>query len=520
MMADIVSRKLLKSVALFSTNTLLSRLLGFVRDMVFAQVFGASTSLDAFVVAFRIPNFMRRLFAEGAFSQAFVPILSDYHHTHSQDQTARFIADVMGSLAAILLVVTLLGILLAPWLTTIFAPGFAHGSIRHILATQMLRITFPYLLLISLVAVCAAVLNSYGSFGIPAFAPVFLNVSLITSALYLAPKMQPHIHALAWGVSLAGIVQLLFLLPFLYRKGLLPCPRINFRSKGVQRVLKLMAPAIFGVSVAQVNLLLDNVFASFLQTGSVSWLYYSERLMMFPLGIFGVAVGTVMLPTLSRHSRQQGQNHYSKTLDWALRLLLLVGLPATVGLFFLAGPLLSTLFQYKAFSGHDVLMARQSLMAFAVGLQAFMMIKVLAAAFYAYKDIKTPVRIAVVAMVSNILLNLILIVPLKHTGIALATSLSGILNVVLLWQVLKRRQIYHSQHNWRQDLWRLVVANVVMALFLFVLAGNINSWLAQVWTWRLWHLLLLVLGGVLIYGTCLWILRVPILSWLFDRDDG
>ncbi|MEM9242530.1 MAG: murein biosynthesis integral membrane protein MurJ [Pseudomonadota bacterium] len=501
-----MSKKLVKSVFLFSSNTLLSRVLGFARDMILAQLFGASAGLDAFLVAFRIPNFMRRLFAEGAFSQAFIPVLVDYRQQHSEQKLRQFIADTSGSLALILLMIVILGILIAPVLIHIFAPGFTHSSNRYLLANAMLRITFPYILLISLVALSSALLNTYGSFGVPAFTPVLLNLSLISCALFLAPKLATHIVALAWGVLIAGILQCLFLLPFLARRKLLIRPRINFKNPGVRRVLTLMGPAIVGVSVAQINLLVDMLFASFLATGSVSWLYYSERLMMFPLGIFGVAIATVILPKLSQHAAVDDKKVYSQTLDWALRLLLLIGLPSVLGLFFLANQILATLFHYKQFNAHDVIMSGESLMAFAFGLQGMMMIKVLASGFYAHKNIKTPVKIAVIAMVSNIIFNIVLIIPLRHAGIALATSLSALLNSALLWWNLKRHDLYQATAGWKIYLSRLLVANVLLAIFLYLVRGSVSNWLIQTWHWRFTHLLLLLFGAIILYCAALWLL--------------
>ena len=350
-----MAKSLMRSTTLFSCNTFFSRILGFVRDVVFAHYFGDSAAFDAFLVAFKIPNFMRRLFAEGAFSQAFVPVLSEYREQHSHQDVRNFINDMAGSLGAALLLVTVVAVLFAPVIISIFAPGFLHDVLRFSLATGMLRITFSYLLLISLTALCSAILNSYDSFGVPAFTPVLLNIVLIIMAVFVSAHFTTPEYALAWGIFIAGVVQLLFQLPFLQHKNLLPKPKIKFNDPGVRKVLKLMAPAIFGVSVAQISLLLDTIFASFLQTGSITWLYFSDRLMNFPLGVFGVAIATVVLPKLSR--QHIGNNHvdYSKTLDWGLRLLLFVGIPSAVGILILAGPLLSTLFQGREFDAFAVL---------------------------------------------------------------------------------------------------------------------------------------------------------------------
>ncbi|MAZ77134.1 MAG: murein biosynthesis integral membrane protein MurJ [Legionellaceae bacterium] len=429
-----------------------------------------------------------------------------------------FVSQMMGSLAFVLMIAVLIGMIAAPVLIRLFAPGFDHHGGRFVLAYGMLRVTFPYLLFISMVAMSAAILNTYGMFGVPAFAPVLLNVCLIASAVWISPHFAVPVKALAWGVCVAGLVQLLFLLPFLAKKNLLPKPSWGFADPGVRRVLKLMGPAIFGVSVAQVNLLLDTVFASFLKVGSVSWLYYSERLMMFPLGVFGVAISTVILPSLSKHVADKDMKRYASTLDWALRLLLLVGVPAALGLFVLSGPMLTALFQYKAFTQYDVLMSRESLMAFSIGLPAFMMTKVLAAGFYSQKDIKTPVKIAVVAMLSNIVLNILLLVPLHHAGIALSTSLSSVLNSALLWIGLHRRKIFRAnQSAWINYLMKLLVANVVMVLGLSVMARHLSVWFSHGAFWRLSHLFLLIIAGICLYLFSLFLLKLRPREFLQSR---
>jgi putative peptidoglycan lipid II flippase len=494
-----MAKSLLRSTSLVSANTFLSRILGFIRDMVFAHFFGAVAGFDAFIVAFKIPNFMRRLFAEGAFSQAFVPVLSEYRQRHSDSEIHYFIDHMAGTLGSVLLLVTIVAVIASPLIIALFAPGFIHDGGKFALASGMLRITFPYLMLISLTALCGAILNTYDSFGIPAFTPVWLNVILITMAVFASPYFTTPVYALAWGVFIAGIVQLVFQLPFLKHKHLLPRPRISFKDPGVRRVLKLMVPAIFGVSVAQVSLLVDTIFASFLKTGSLSWLYYSERLMNFPLGVFGVAIATVILPKMARHHSDKKFNDYSKTLDWSLRLLLLIGLPSAIGILILSGPLISTLFQGGHFTQFDVLMTQRSLITFAIGIQAFMLIKVLASGFYARQNIKTPVKIAVVALIVNMFLNFILIFPLAHAGLALATSLTAFLNAGALLFILLRRKIYVPQSGWPVYFLRLLTANIFMAIFLFIASGHITLWFQHHRLWRVAHLGGLVFIGIAIY---------------------
>jgi len=486
--------------------TFISRVMGFVRDMIFAQLFGAQAGFDAFVVAFKIPNFMRRLFAEGAFSQAFVPILSEYRQTREPHEAKALINRTMAMLSLALLLFTLLAELLAPVIVMVFAPGFIDEPYRFTLATHMLYITLPYLLFVSLTAFCGAVLNSYGNFAVPSFTPVLLNICLIVAALVVAPHMSNPIMAIAWGVFVGGVVQLAFQLPFLYRKGLLPKPQLVWRDEGVRRILKLMVPALFGVSVAQISLLIDTLFASFLPVGSISWLYYSDRLTNFPLGIFGVALATVVLPHLSRQHAAGSVKTYSMALDWALRCVFIIAIPAAIGLYVLAGPLLATLFNYGAFNVHDVVMARLSLMAFAVGLPAFMLVKVLASGFYARQNIRTPVKIAAISVAANIVFNLILIKPLAHAGIALAVSLASMLNTGLLFIYLLRQQLFQLQPGWKLFFMRLVISSIIMAAVLWYGTAPLAQWMAWHWQERVVHLLAIVAGGGAVYFISLWVL--------------
>ncbi len=505
-----MAKSLLKSTGLVSGNTLISRILGFVRDVVFAHFFGAVGGFDAFIVAFKIPQFMRRMFAEGAFSQAFVPVLSEYRERHTHAEVQRFISDMAGSLGSVLFLFVIVAIIASPLIVSVFGMGFAHNSARFILATHMLRITFPYLLFISLTALCAAVLNTYDSFGVPAFTPALLNLSLIFAAIFLSPHLAVPVYGLAWGLFFAGILQLLFQLPFMHRKNLLPKPKIGFGNPAVQRVLKLMVPAIFGVSVAQISLLLDTVFASFLKVGSISWLYYSDRLMNFPLGVFGVAIATVMLPKLSRQHASKDLTSYSKTIDWSLRLLLLIGIPSSIGLLILAGPLLSTLFQYGKFTNYDVIMARKSLMMFSIGIQFFMLIKVLASGFYARQDIKTPVKIAVVALVINMISNVILIFPMAHAGLALSTSIAAVVNSGLLLIFLVKRKYYLPESGWIKYFVQIGLSVFLMSSFLLWQMPALTVWMQKPWFYRALHLAFLVVGAFLVYMISLYVSGVRV----------
>ncbi len=488
--------------------TTVSRIFGFVRDMVTAIFFGAAAGFDAFSVAFKIPNFMRRLFAEGSFAQAFVPVLSEYQKHKKPEEIQEFINAIAGTLAFILLGVTIVGVVFAPWIVRVFAPGFDTEGPRYELAVTMLRITFPYLFLISLTAFCGSILNTYSRFWVPAFTPVFLNICMIVTAIWLAPHMATPIIALAWGVFIAGVVQLVFQWPFLQRLRLMPRPWVNFRDPGVNRVMKLMVPALFGVSVSQLNLLIDTLFASFLVVGSVSWLYYSDRLMEFPLGVFGVAISTVILPNLSRHHASQSHEDFSLTLDWALRCVLLIGIPAAVVLMVMSGPLLSTLFQHGKFDAYAAVMASKSLTMFAIGIAPFMLIKILASGFYARQNLRTPVKIGVIAMVANMIFNLIFIWPLAHAGIALATSLAAIVNTGFLYYFLVKDKIYTPRSGWKYFIFRLSFANSLLAAWLWFGAGELSMWLESSTLWRVGHLLFLLVSAVGVYFAGLWLAGV------------
>ncbi|WP_230874691.1 murein biosynthesis integral membrane protein MurJ [Methylomonas sp. LL1] len=483
---------------------MISRIMGFVRDMLIANLFGVSGATDAFFVAFKIPNFLRRLFAEGAFAHAFVPVLSDYKHKNDPGELKSFVDKTAGTLTVLLMGLTLVGIVAAPLLIVFFAPGFSWEGEQYQMAVAMLRITFPYLLFISLTAFAGAILNAHGKFAVPAITPVFLNICMILAAVWLAPLFPEPIMALVWGVFVAGLVQLFFQIPVLIRLGLLPRLRWGWHDPGVRRVLKLMVPAIFGVSVVQVNLLFDTLVASFLTSGSVSWLYYSDRLVEFPLGILGVAVATVILPSLSKNHAAEDSVAFSRSLDWGLKLVLIVGLPATLGLVLLAQPVLSTLFQYNEFSANDVVMASKSLMAFAMGLLAFILIKVLVPGFTSRLDSKTPVRFGVYSIICNVVLNAILVLPLAHAGVALATTLSAYLNAGLLLAGLIKQRVYLPGNAWAVFMPRIVFASGAMSLFLQYFVDR-QSWLGWDVSQRGGQLAMMIVLAMLVYLASLWL---------------
>lgn len=497
---------LLKALAKVGSMTFVSRILGFVRDTLIARVFGAGMITDAFIVAFKIPNLLRRISAEGAFSQAFVPILAEYKSQRGFDETHNLINRVATWLGIILVVVTLLGMLAAPWLVTLIAPGFRADAQKMQMTIELLRITFPYIFFISLVSMAGGVLNTYNKFGIPAFTPVWLNVSMIVGMLFFADHFNEPIKVLAWAVFIGGFLQLWFQVPFLKQIGLLP--RLDFKrdDEGVWRILKLMGPAVLGVSVAQISLILNTVFASFLITGSVSWLYYADRLMEFPAGVLGVALGTILLPSLSKSYASKDDHEYSQLLDWGLRLTCILAMPAAVALAVLATPLIISLFYYGKFTPEDVAMTQQALVAYSVGLLGLILVKILAPGFYARQNIKTPVKIAVFTLVVTQLMNLlfVFVLDLGHAGLALAVGLGACINAALLYYHLRKASIFQPQAGWQLFLLKLFVALSVMGVVLYFAMGDAKTWLGFHLLERLTYISgLVVLGAASYFATLL-----------------
>ena len=497
-----MSVKLLKSTFTVGGMTTISRIFGLIRDIVIARLFGAGMGVDVFIVAFRIPNFLRRLFAEGGFSQAFVPVLAEYKEQRDDASVKALVDQTSATLGLVLFLVTLAGILAAPLLIMVFAPGFDDS--KHVLASDMLKITFPYIFFISLTAFAGSIFNTYKQFAIPAFTPVLLNLSLIVCAIWLAPKMDVPITALAWGVLIAGIAQLLFQFPFLLRIKLFPRPGFNKDKQGVNRILRLMLPTLFAVSIVQINLLVDTMFASFLTDGSISWLYFSDRMVEFPLGVFGIALATVLLPNLSSEHAKNETKKFSSMLDWGLRWVFMIAIPAAVGLAVLAVPILTTLFQYDEFTPYATVMSGKSLWAYSLGLPAFILIKVFATGFFSRQDTKTPVKVGAIAMVAYIGLNFLLVGLLAHAGLALATSLSAILQALLLFWLLRKEAVYIPASGWHKFILQIIVAVAAMALLIFYYTAGSEQWFAWDMMQRVWQLSLCIVAGTVCYFVVLW----------------
>jgi putative peptidoglycan lipid II flippase len=497
---------LLKALGTIGGFTLASRILGMIRDILVARVFGAGMATDAFFVAFKLPNLLRRLFAEGAFSQAFVPILGEYKNRRGHEETRLLVDHVTTLLAIILFIVTLIGVIAAPILVYISAPGFIATPAKFDLTVQLLRISSPYIFFISLVAVASGILNTYNKFWVPAFTPILLNVCFIGAALWLAPYFDPPIMALAWAVFVAGFVQLAFQLPFLKKIGMLPTLRLNLKDAGVWRIIKQMGPAVFGVSISQISLIINTIFASFLVAGSVSWLYYADRLMEFPSGVLGAAIATILLPSLSKYHADGDLVEYSKLLDWGLRLTFMLTLPAALALGMIAVPLLATFYQHGAFTGHDVFMTRNALVGYSVGLIGILSVKVLAPGFYARQDIKTPVKIGIITLLATQAMNLLFIGWLQHAGLALAIGLGSCLNSAILFYLLRKRNIYQPEPGWGKFLAKLGAAMLVLGLALWFGMGSEQSWLSSGGWMRIWRLTGLVVMGISVYFAVLWLL--------------
>ncbi len=496
-----------RNTTIVGSMTFLSRVSGMVRDMVYSQAFGAGALMDAFFVAFKIPNFLRRLSAEGAFSQAFVPVVSEYRVKRSPQEVRELVGGVAGTFGVILFVVTAIGVIAAPVLIFAFAPGFHGGDDRFELAVDMLRWTFPYIFFISLVSLCSGVLNSYSRFGAPAFSPVLMNAVMIVFALWLAPLFPNPGIGLAVGVFVSGVVQLAFLWPFMARLGVAGMPEWNRAHEGVRRIGRLMLPGIFGSSVAQFSLLLDTLIASFLVTGSVSWLYYSDRLVEFPMGVFTIALATVILPGLSAHHAQQSPERFAAMLDWAVRLVAIIVTPAAVGLLVLSGPLIATIYGRGAFDQHDIYMSMYALMAYSLGLLGFSMVKVLAPGYFARQDVRTPVRVGMIALAAGMTFNVAVVlpaakifhVPAPHVLLAFSTGMAAFLNSAMLFRGLKRNGVYRAGPGWPQLAARVLLANLAMAGVLWWLAGDLDQWLRWGGWYRAGRLLVCVAAGVVVY---------------------
>lgn len=505
---------LLSSAAKVSSMTMLSRILGLVRETLIARAFGASEMTDAFNVAFRIPNLLRRLFAEGAFSQAFVPILSETSAKYGPEKSKKLINVVATILFWSLMIVVLLGVLGAPVLIFLIASGFKSQETYEI-SVLLTRIMFPYIGLISLVSLSAGILNTNKQFLLPAFTPVLLNLGMIIGTLFLAPQMQTPIYGLALGVMMGGILQLAIQIPALQQLGMLPKiavawseVRAALKDPEARRMLKLMGPAVFAVSVGQISLIINTNIASHLVAGSVSWLSYADRLMEFPTALLGVAVGTVLLPSLSKANAAQNFEEAGKLINWGIRLTFMIATPAALALFIFGKPMATSLYHYGKFNSHDVQMTTIALQAYGVGLIGLILVKILAPAFYARQDIKTPVKIGLIVLVATQISNLILVPHLQHAGLALSIGIGACINATLLWVGLYRRGVMqYGDQKWLLFFGRVAFSVSIFSAILYF-GARYHDWIALQNEPLLRIFLMLAWGGLalIVYFLILWII--------------
>ena len=482
-------------------------MLGLIRDIVITGLLGTGVALDTFVVMMKVPSVFRRLFAEGAFNQAFIPVLSEYREKDNTKEVSNLINSVFSILSSVLLLITILALIAAPFFVLIFAPGFYFEPLKKQLAIDILQITFPYLFLVSLVALSGAILNTYDRFSLPALTPLFYNLVLITFGLWIAPAEEIPVYALAWGVFVAGCVQVLIQIYPLMSMGLLPRFKLNFNHPGARRVMYLMVPGIIAGGVSQINMLVDTILASLLPTGSPSWLYVSDRLMQLPLGIFAIAISTVILPKLSLLHAEGSKDSFSNTIDWAIKLVLLAGIPAVIGLVVLAEPIILTLFERGEFSSKDTMRTAYSLIALALGLVGFMLIKVLIPGFFAQQRPKTPLKIAFLSMILNAVLAWFFAFFLEygHVGLAAASSIAAFFSVFCLIIILTKEKIYIPGAGWFYFLARIIFGSILLFIMLNYLSVDIEFWRKLEVFERVLRLFFLCSGGVVIYILTLWI---------------
>lgn len=468
--SDTDTGKIIKAAGVVGGATMVSRILGLVRDAVMAAVFGASPAADAFFVAFRIPNLMRQLFGEGALAASFVPVYTDTLKNKGRKEAVKFSSNLFSALILLLSIIAMAGVLFAPWVVRAIAYGFTPGTEAFTLTVLLTRWMLPYMVFICAAALGMGILNSHGHFLAPALAPALLNISIITAAIFVAPQLDVPVLALAWGVLAGGVLQLAFQLPPMATRGIMPRLTVPNPSPETRRILIMMGPAVLGVAVYQVNIVVDTLLASFLSTGSITYLWYGNRLMQFPLGVFGIALATAALPTLSAQVAEGRKDDFSRTVSFSLGMTVFIGLPAALGLIALKVPIIATLFGRGAFTNTDVEGAATALLFYSVGLPLFIGIKILGRAFFALENTRTPFKAAGVALVVNIVLNLLLMGPLGHGGLALATSLASLVNfLILAWYFTA-----HTGSGWLdRDLGREVVSSFAAASIMFMVTSAV-----------------------------------------------
>lgn len=511
-----MSKKLLRVGVLVSFCTLLSRILGLVRDILVASLLGAGVSSDVFLFANRIPNFLRRIFAEGAFSKAFIPVFAEIQKTQDISKQKQFIAQVSGTLGVVVSIVTLLGVIGSPVLVALFGSGWFVDYLQNgadaekfTQASFLLKITFPYLWFITFVGLSGAILNSLGKFGVMAFSPVLLNVCIILIALFANDKFGSSEEVLAWGIFIGGLVQFAFQIPFLKKSGFLVLPRWGWNEPSVIRVKNLMGAAFVGVSIIQFNVLINQIIASFLVTGSITWLYYSDRLIELPLGVFGITISTILLPSLAKIVANKGEN-FTHTLDWGIKTALLLGLPSASALFVLAKPIILVLFMRGKFNFSDVLATADALKIMCLGLNSYMLVHILNNGFYAHSKPKKVVQIAIKIALVNVLLGLVFAWWLGYVGLAWASVLSAFWNVFLLLKGLKKYKIYEFASQGWQIIGKIALATALMIVMLNYFNPSLEVLQHSSFVEQIWQLTWLITLGATTYFVGLVILGIKI----------
>lgn len=506
---------IVRAAGVVGFGTLMSRILGFIRDIVIAAIFGTGVSADAFFVAFRIPNLFRRLVGEGALTVAIIPVFTEYISTHSKEEVRRLVGSAIYFFAFVLLTITLVGMVFSPLLVKIISPGFIQVQGKLSLAIRLTRLIFPYLFFIGLVALFMGVLNSVRHFAAPAISPVWLNISIILSAIFLTSLFTEPVYALGIGVLIGGVIQLLFQLPFLRLHGLSPIFRTSVCPEPIRRIARLMVPAIVGGGVYQLNILVTTRFASDLASGSVSYLYYADRLVQFPLGIFGIALSTAVLPTISHQAYLKDWKGFKDSLSYSLRLVAFISIPSMVGLMVLGVPVISLLFQRGEFVYQDTINTADALFYYSFGLVAFGGVKIVSSAFYSMKDTKTPVKVGCIALIANIVFSLLLMGPLKHGGLALATSLASILNLMLLLIILRMRVGQLGLKEVFLSIAKTTIASMLMGITVYLISIRID-WLHGSGWLPLFYLIVCIIAGILVFVTLSRLLNNKELSSIMD----
>ncbi|CAL4042849.1 Lipid II flippase MurJ [Buchnera aphidicola (Phyllaphis fagi)] len=511
---------LLKSLINISIITCLSRMLSFIRDFIVAYIFGVSIATDAFFIAFKIPNLLRRICADGAFLQVIIPMLVEYKQKGKHNSTRYFFSCVLGFMILVLFCLTLIGICLASYIIFLTAPGFLKQPKEFALAVKLLKITFPYVFFVSLSSLTTAVLNIWGYFLVPVFSPFLLNISMILFSIFLNKYFSIPILSLGWSVIVGGILQFVYQYLFLNRINMLVPPKINFKILKISNLISKVGMGIIGVSANHISLFINGILASLFISGSVSWMYYADRLVEFPVGIIGVSLGTILLSFLTKSIASCDKKQFSRLLDWGLRVTLIIGLPSSVIIFILSRPIITVLFQYGKFTKFDTLMTEQSLLGYSIGLIAFILVKVLSPGFYSRQDTKTPMIISMITIsVTQIINTMLFLTSLGQLGLSLSISFSAWLNVILLYWYLYRNKIFIPQSGWLLLFIRVIVASFISSISLLFILNIMPPWDTGIVIYKLLRLFSVFLFSVIVYVITLLVLGLRWNQFSFEISN-